>query len=74
MVPSNSCGPLPLLNAFERKSKEEVCETVLDEFNKVCSALHGSKEFVVTKSVGEILDYKIRALPDDLKNSDIVGD
>jgi len=52
---------------FERKSKEEVCETVLDEFNKVCSALHGSKEFVVTKSVGEILDYKIRALPDDLK-------
>ena len=52
---------------FERKTKEEVCYTIIDEFNKVCAGCYGQKDFIVTKSVGELSDYKIRELPTDTK-------
>ena len=52
---------------FERKSKEEVCYQITEEFNKVCASVHPAKDFIVTKSVGEISDYKIRELPTDPK-------
>ena len=47
---------------FDRKSKDEVCDEIVNEFNKVCAGSY-SKDFIVTKSVGEISDYKIRDLP-----------
>ena len=52
---------------FDRKSKDEVCFEIINEFNKVCAGSHTQKDFIVTKSVGEISDYKIRDLPQDSK-------
>ena len=52
---------------FDRKSKDEVCYEIINEFNKVCAGSHTQKDFIVTKSVGEISDYKIRDLPQDSK-------
>jgi DNA polymerase elongation subunit (family B) len=52
---------------FDRKSEKEVCETIIDEFKKVCASTYCQKDFIVTKSVGEVSDYKIRELPTDIK-------
>jgi DNA polymerase elongation subunit (family B) len=52
---------------FDREPKEKVCNTIIDEFNKVCAGTYCQKDFIVTKSVGEVSDYKIRELPTDQK-------
>ena len=52
---------------FDRRSQKDVCATIIDEFNRVCGSTTCAKDFVVTKSVGEISDYKIRELPTDGK-------
>ena len=52
---------------FERKTKEEVIAAILTEFEKVSSGTYPQKDFIITKSVGEISDYKIRDMPTDQK-------
>ena len=52
---------------FDKKSEEEVCYALVEEFNKVCGSSYCQKDFIVTKSVGEISDYKVRELPTDIK-------
>ena len=52
---------------FDRKTEDEVCMTIIKEFNTVCSATYERKDFIVTKCVGEVSDYKIRQLPTDEK-------
>ena len=52
---------------FDRRSQEDVCWEIIQAFNKVCAGTYEQKEFIVTKSVGDIPDYKIRELPHDTK-------
>ena len=56
-----------IMMIFNRATKEEVLYKVLQEINKLCSATFNYKDFIVTKSVGEVSGYKIRPLPEDPK-------
>jgi len=52
---------------FDNDSKEDILEFIIDELNKFCSATFPIEDFIISKSVGELKDYKRRALPDDPK-------
>ena len=52
---------------FHGSTKKEVLDIVVDRFNEGCAGCFGYKHFVVTKSVGEIDNYKIRPLSEDPK-------
>lgn len=56
-----------IMMIFNRATKEQVLYKVLQEINKLCSATFNHKDFIVTKSVGEVSGYKIRPLPEDPK-------
>ena len=56
-----------IMKIFNKAGKDEVLNSIFDEFNKLCSASFNYKDFIITKSIGEISDYKIRELPEDPK-------
>ena len=56
-----------IMDVFYGKDKEEVLQTITDELNKMFMNQVDIKDFVVTKSVKEISDYKVRPLPNDEK-------
>jgi DNA polymerase elongation subunit (family B) len=56
-----------IMRIFNREKKDVILNLISEKFNLLCSGSYDYKNFVVTKSVGEISDYKIRPLPDDPK-------
>ena len=55
---------------FERCKWDEVMKHVCDRFNNLCSAFFSHRDFVITKSIGEISEYKVMTkavLKDDPK-------
>lgn len=52
---------------FDRKSKEDVLMKIVERFDNVCSGSIEQNNFIITKSVGDITDYKIREPPTDSK-------
>ena len=52
---------------FNKATKDEVLYRVLQQINDLCSVGYNYKDFIVTKSVGDIKDYKIRPLSTDPK-------
>ena len=44
---------------FERCKWDEVMKHVCDRFNNLCSAFFSHRDFVITKSIGEISEYKV---------------
>ena len=56
-----------IMDIFNRKTKDEIFYLIIQELNKLCSASVKTDDFVITKSVGDIANYKIRELSDDEK-------
>jgi len=56
-----------IMKVFYREPKENVLGILCDYVNKLCSGSINYKDFVITKSIKEVADYKIRELPDDPK-------
>jgi len=51
----------------EKKDKNGVINYLLDELNNICSYKYKYNDYIITKSVGDVGDYKIRSLPKDMK-------
>ena len=56
-----------IMDIFNKKDKDDVLYMIFDYFNQLCSNKFSYKDFVVTKSIQDISDYKIRELPTDYK-------
>ena len=56
-----------IMNAFYKKPLGETLVLLHEEFNRLCSNNVSAKDLTISKSIGEIKDYKIRAFPDDDK-------
>lgn len=54
-----------IMKLFNKYDKDQLLYDLLQDMNKLCGASYPSKDFVVTKAVGAIEDYKIKTLPDD---------
>lgn len=54
----------------EKKDKEGVINYLIDELNYMCSYKYNTNDYIITKSVGDKADYKIKPLPEDLKKRD----
>lgn len=52
---------------FYRAPIDEVADTMRENLNLLCNHSVSLKDLTITKSIGEISDYKIRAMPDDDK-------
>lgn len=66
---------------FERKEKRDIFYEIIQNFNLLFSGSFGFKDFVISKSVGDINNYKIKAISTDFKKRikrfkdlDIVGE
>ena len=56
-----------IMMIFDGKSKDETLHFIVKYINDLCSGKFGYKDFIITKLVGDIADYKIRELPSDFK-------
>jgi DNA polymerase elongation subunit (family B) len=56
-----------MLKIFHKDDRDKVLEFLVEEINEMFMHKHGNKEFITTKSVGRVEDYKIKPLPDDEK-------
>jgi DNA polymerase elongation subunit (family B) len=54
-----------IMKLFNKYDKDQLLYDLIQDMNKLCGAAYPSKDFVVTKAVGAIEDYKIKTLPDD---------
>ena len=58
---------IPWEMIFDGVSWEDMVYYLCDMFNQICGSKFPRKEFIITKSIGNIKDYKIRDLPTDEK-------
>ena len=56
-----------VMKIFNKIDKEELLNLIIDRINELCASSYPQKDFIVTKSVGNTLDYKIRSLATDPK-------
>ena len=56
-----------IMKAFYKEDLKEILPMMKDELNRLCNRDVIPKDLTISKSVGDIKDYKIRALPDDDK-------
>lgn len=56
-----------IMSAFYKEPVEKVLLTMTDELNRLSNHTVTAKDLTISKSVGDIKDYKIRPLPDDNK-------
>jgi len=54
-----------IMKLFNKYDKDQLLYDLIQDINKLCGSAFPSKDFVVTKAVGAIEDYKIKPLPDD---------
>lgn len=54
-------------NIFYKATKEDILGFVIDKINAIFTRSYSLQHFIVTKSTGDISDYKIRPLPEDEK-------
>jgi DNA polymerase elongation subunit (family B) len=60
-----------VMDIFNKVPEKEVIENMIENIIKMVRGELHYKEFIITKRVGEISEYKIRALPDDEKKRQI---
>jgi len=56
-----------IMSSFYKEPVEKVLLTMTDELNRLSNHSVTAKDLTISKSVGDIKDYKIRPLPDDNK-------
>ena len=56
-----------IMDIFNKKEKDEVLYMIFDYFNQLCSNSFSYKDFIVTKSIQDVNDYKIREVSTDPK-------
>jgi DNA polymerase elongation subunit (family B) len=52
---------------FYKEDKNNVLIHIVDKLKEMCSNSIDKKQFIITKSVGDVDDYKMKPLPDDQK-------
>jgi DNA polymerase elongation subunit (family B) len=55
------------MKAFYKQPLDDLLYLMKDELNRLCDRSVVAKDLTISKSVGDIKDYKIRAFPDDDK-------
>lgn len=56
-----------IMMIFDGKSKEDTLYFIVKYINDLCSGKFNYKDFIITKIVGDITDYKVKELPTDFK-------
>ena len=56
-----------IMMIFDGKSKEDTLYFIVKYINDLCSGKFSYKDFIITKLVGDITDYKVKELPSDFK-------
>ena len=56
-----------IMSIFNRVDKDTVLNMIVEELNLMFTNQYSIKDFIITKSVGDIAGYKIRPLPTDPK-------
>jgi DNA polymerase elongation subunit (family B) len=56
-----------IMMIFDGKNKEDTLYFITKYISDLCSGKFGYKEFIITKLVGDIADYKVKDLPEDFK-------
>lgn len=56
-----------IMKAFYKEPVEDILFTMKDELNRLSNHSLSVKDLTISKSVGDIKDYKVRPLPDDDK-------
>lgn len=56
-----------IMNAFNKADLDDILNMMREELNRVSSNTVSTKELTISKSVGDIKDYKIKSFPDDDK-------
>lgn len=52
---------------FYKHDKTSVLNHIIDKLKEMCSNTIDKKQFIITKSVGDVDDYKVKPLPEDEK-------
>ena len=56
-----------VMDVFNKVPEKEVIENMVERIMRMCRGELPYKDFIITKRVGEVSDYKIRELPEDEK-------
>lgn len=56
-----------VMKIFEKEDKNVVLNYLVDELNNICAYTYPQENFIITKSVGNVNNYKRKALPEDDK-------
>jgi DNA polymerase elongation subunit (family B) len=54
-----------IMKLFNKYDIDQILYELIQEINKLCGSAYPSKDFVVTKAVGALEDYKIKPLPEN---------
>jgi hypothetical protein len=55
---------------FYKEDKDIVLNHIIDKLREMCSNSIDKKQFIITKSVGDVDDYKVKPLPEDEKKKE----
>lgn len=56
-----------IMSIFYKEDKTKIVDNILDHIQKMFTRQHDLSVYIITKSIGEIADYKIRPLSEDEK-------
>ena len=56
-----------IMMVFNKASEASVLDFLIDKINELCYGKVDNTKFIITKSIGDVNDYKIRPLPEDEK-------
>jgi DNA polymerase elongation subunit (family B) len=55
------------MSIFYKEDKVKIVDTILDHIQKMFTRQHDLSVYIITKSIGEISDYKVKPLAEDEK-------
>ena len=56
-----------VMAAFYRENKDTVIDAILEYVQRMFTRDHALEDYIVTKSIGDVADYKVRDLPQDIE-------
>ncbi len=55
-----------IMSIFYKEDNDKILDTILQHIHGMFTFQHPLKMYMITKSIGDVSDYKIRALPEDV--------
>jgi DNA polymerase elongation subunit (family B) len=56
-----------IMSIFYKEDKDKIINNILDHIQKMFTRQHDLSVYIITKSIGEVVDYKIKPLSEDEK-------